>query len=655
MVTRRFISTKRDALIKRENLAYTRIDTYTANDLVKPDRLVYGTDTRIPTVGRQKTRQGCDFYSVPAGETVNAIQTSVTGASNQSVGLTTWKAAKFTTSAAGRLTKVELNLKNASSATGPIIVQVHADSSGSPGTLLAQSSVPASTPTSSYAYCAARFIEAPLLANATAYWIVAYIQDDGSGSYSWSSTTNATTAKTSANSGVSWSSSSFDLNFKTDLSTDSPVLGYYRAIKSDGTKVSLIAYKEAAGTTAVASVNEVTGALTTIKTGLSSQATRYEFVMFNDVVYYVNGVDAPRKWDFTTESAMGGSPGVSYDIFTAHTRLWLLPTSDKTKIIFSNIAAPETFTSTDFVYVPSPKSPDQIVKAFLLNRNIYILTRKTKWVLSGTDLSVMVLGLSTGAKGCTSPRSVSVDGNYAYFASDDGDYQFNGGTDILLSEAITNDYLDAANKDELAGVVYNNRRYLFYTPSGEATNSRCWVYNLNLRGYESFDMSTHINLAVVWNGPGDDGRMVQCSSLVGAIYYAELPSNTYNNLGKSLAWQIRMKYEHYDSPATEKQVKRWYPRFTASSTAHSVLCQYDKDFRGSPTTQTVALQGSGPIWGSSTMIWGSFTWGTSALINPRLTIPGAAKYVQLRYSRTGVNNPCEFLGHTTYFGIRRPR
>lgn len=659
-------------LLKQENLDYSKgYNSYLANDVVSPDQLVYATDTRISTLGRQKTRQGCDFYSVPAGETLNVQQTSVTGAGNQNVGLNSWLGAKFTTSAAGRLTKVELNLKNAASATGPIIIEIRADSSGTPSTtVLAQSSIPASTPTSSYAYLAARFIEAPLLANATAYWIVAYIQSDGTGNYSWSSTTNATTAKTSANSGVTWSASAFDLNYKTYLSTDSPTLGKFRAYKSDGTKVSLIAYKEAAGTTAVATINDATGALTAIKTGLSASATRYDFAIANDTVQYVNGYDAPRKWDFTTEAALGGSPEVSGQLISHKSRMFFVSAVDPTKLFFSDIAAFETFTSTNFIYVPNPKSPDPIVKLAVLNDNLYVFTRTTKWVLMGSDLTNMVLRKVPGTKGTKSPHSVVVTRNHVYFTSDDGMYRFNGSTDELLSQAITSDYLASANKTSMAGAIYNGRYYVWYTPSGGAQNSECWVYNIDHGsvgggevgafngGYDSMeskDTGAYINGAMVWDGPADSGQFLQASSVVGALYYGEASSNTFNNLGKNLNWEIRTKYDHFGNPGSAKRVKRWYPRFNAQTGNYSVFCQYDKDFLGSPTTAYVPTQGAGFILGSATPTLGNFTLGISRLIDPKLSIPGASHYVQRRYVRAGVSMPVEYLGDSLYYFLRRPR
>lgn len=647
-MTRRFVNTVEDDLREFEALDFSSgYNSYDANDVVKPNQLVYATDTRISTLGRQKTKQGCDFLSVPAGETVDAQQTSATGAADQSVGTALWLAKKWTATATGRCTKLELRVKNPASATGPILVDLYSDASGSPGTLLGQSSIPASTPTSSYAYTAVRFIEAPQVVNGTSYWTVAHVQDDGTGTYAWSSTTNATTAKTSTN-GTSWSSSSFDLNHKAYISTDSPTLGKFEAVKSDGTVKQLIAYKEAGGTTAVAVIDPITGALTNIKTGLSSSATRYEFEQVQDVVYYVNGYDAPRKWDFTTEDVMGGSPAVATRIKWHKNHMFLLLAADPAQAIFSDTAAPEAFTSTNFLYIPAPKSNDRVMNWWVLNDNLYFFS-KTKYALSGSDISTFVLRQSTGAKGLTAPDSLCGTRSHAYFASDDGFYRFNGATDFQLSKSITGEYQAATNQINWGGCIFNNRYYLFYTPSGGAQNSRCWVYNINYDSMESNDTAAYVQKCDIWSG-----KMVQCSDVVAAVYYAELPSNSYNTLGHPLSWEIRSRYEYYRSPAALKEVEQWFPRFAAEGTNYSVLAQYDFDFLDSPVSISVPLQSSGYVWDDPGTIWDSFTWDTAVLVDPELTMDGEAMYIQRRYKRTGVNTPVEYFGESEYYSLRRP-
>lgn len=636
-------------LQKMELLDYSKgINSFDANDVIQENYLRVATDARISTLGRYKTRQGCDFYSVPAGETVDVQRTSTTGASDSAITRTTWFAAKYTAGATGRLTKVDLNIKNNNSGTAPVVVAIYSNNAGAPGTLLATSSVPAATPTSSYAYISVRFIEAPQVASASVYWIVCYNQDGGTNDYKWSNTTNATTSLTSTDSGVSWSATTYELNFKTYVSTDSATLGLYRAYKSDGTKTTLLAHG-----TSLYTVNDGTGALTAIKTGLTANGT-YRFHMANDIVYYVNGVDAPRKYNFSTEASNAGTTTISSNLILHKDQMFYQDVSSPNRVYFSDKTAFETFTSTNFLYIPSPKNPDTISGWVVLNDNLYIFTKKTKWALYGSDLTNFVLRKSTGLKGSYSQEQIQFTRNHAYFVSDDGIYRFNGATDELISRDITDEFNSIANKSTITTGLANNRFYVFYTPSGGAQNSKCLVYNINYGSWESIDLNTYINYTNVWQGVGDTGQFLQASNLVGAAYYAETSTNTYNNLGKALTFELRTKYEFFENPSSKKRIKRWYPRFAATDDNHNVSCQYDKDFANSPSTILESTASSGALWGGGSL-WGSFTWGATALITPRISIPGRAKYIQFRLYRNGVNNPVEFYGHTLLYMTQRPR
>lgn len=636
-------------LRKMELLDYSRgINSFEANDIVQENALVVATDARISTHGRYKTRQGLDFYSVPAGETVDVQQTSTTGAAESTITTAGWFAKKYTAGATGRLTKVELNLKNDNSGTSVVIVEVWSNSAGEPYELLASSSVPATTPTGSFAYCTARFVEAPQVASGTDYWIVAYLQDDGTNDYKWSNTTNATTALASSDSGVTWAATTYDLNTKTYVSTDSPTLGIHRAYKSDGTKKTLMAHG-----TNLYSINDITGALTSIKSGLTANGL-YRFDSVDDVVYYVNGQDGMRKWDFTTESANSGSTVAATNLILHKDQMFYVDKNNPTKMFWTDKTAFETFTSTNFLYVPSPKSPDPISALAILNDNLFVFTNNTKWALYGSDLSTFVLRKSTGLKGTYSQRQVQSDRNHAYFISDDGIYRFNGATDELISESITDTFKSIANKSTITTALTKNRFYVFYTPSGGAQNSACLVYNINYGSWESIDQNTYINETTNFDTAYDDDEFIQASNIVGAVYYAESDTNAYTNLGKAMEFELRTKYEFFENPSSKKRLKRWYPRFAAQSSGFYVSCQYDKDFTNNPATSSQSLASGGTVWGSGAL-WGSFTWGATALIAPRISIPGRAKYIQFRIKRTGVNNIVEFYGHTLLYMVQRPR
>jgi hypothetical protein len=95
-------------------------------------------DARITTLGEYVNRKGFDFHSDSAGVTQDQAVTSITGASDKAFNAVTRIAQKWTAGTSGRLTKYDINIKNASSATGTVIVEHWTDSGGSPGALCGQ-------------------------------------------------------------------------------------------------------------------------------------------------------------------------------------------------------------------------------------------------------------------------------------------------------------------------------------------------------------------------------------------------------------------------------------------------------------------------------------------------------------------------------------
>jgi hypothetical protein len=266
------------------------------------------------------------------------------------------------------------------------------------------------------------------------------MQIGGSGSYNWSSTTTATTSKTSSNSGGTWSSTSYAMNIKTYVATNSKYLGGFRYTPSSSTAKTIMAHG-----TNVYTVSDA-GVTTSVKSGLSSSATEYNFAQSNDILYTVNNFDAPQQWNGTTWAAVAGSPPTSQLIAFHKNRLFLVDKSNPTKIVYSELSDYGTYLSTSFIYAPSPKSGDPITSITVFQDNLIIFTRKTKYVLFGDDPGNFVLRQSSGKKGAVNNATVKSDANYVYFLSDDGVYRYNGSSDELISDAIQNEIDNMANE-----------------------------------------------------------------------------------------------------------------------------------------------------------------------------------------------------------------
>ena len=614
----------------------------------KSNMLRLAKNARIITLGEYSTRKGFDKCSDVAGETKDQEITSTTGASDKAFSDVTRLAQKFTCGTSGRLTKVELNLKNDASSLGIVMVEVWTDATG-PATMLARSSIANTSIAATYGYLTARFVKAPELTATTSYWIVAYSLG-GSGSYSWSGNTSATTAMTSTDSGSTWATTAYCLNFKEYYAPTGGVIGQFRAYKSNGTKVSLMVQ----GTT-LYSVNEVTGALTAIKSGLSASATNYRFVLVNDIVYYINGYDGLRKWDFTTESQVSAT---NYTHIVVHQGLLMLvPSADPTAVVYSNFGEYEVFTSTDLIYAPAAKTGDPITSLVSLNGYLIVTTLDNKYILSGTDNATFTIDEAPDQKGTYTQETIDADKNFIYYLSDDGVYRSNGSEAQLLSENIYEDIRNLANKNTCVLKINKGRIYLWHRSDGSANNDRCYVWNLNFSSasdtVESLDTSAYVSRAFTCFGDSDE--LLVGSSLVGQLYWQELDSNDYNNLGDDIDFELQTHYMVFTSPTILKQIRKWKPRFKAQSGNYTITGQYAYGLRNNwATLITENVQGSGPIWGSG-IVWGAFTWGTTAEIEASVSVPGEYNRIALKYIHSAPRQPHTFLGHTLEVQSRRIR
>jgi hypothetical protein len=607
-------------------------------------------DARIVTLGEYETRKGFDYFSDAAGETKDQEITSTADAEDWSFNTVTRIAQQFTCGTTGRLSKVELNLKS-NGATGTVIVELWSYSIDGPVTRLARTSIGNTSIAATYGYVTARFPDAPALTATTDYWLVVYVQTTGTGSYIWSSNSSATTAMVSTDSGVTFNGTSSCMNFKQYYAPVGGVKGLWRAYKSDGTKVALFVQG-----TVLYSVNNVTGALTAIKTGLSSSATHYRFKLINDIVYYVNGYDGLRKWDFTTESQVNST---NYYTIEHHKGLLFGARMDEpTRVDFSNFGDYETFASTDFVYAIGPKTGDPVRALVSLNGYLIMQTLNNKCILSGDDNATFSVDEAPDQKGTYTQETVTSDANFIYYLSDDGVYRSNGSEAQMLSENIYGDILALANKETCVLTINKGRLYLWFRSAGSAINDSCYVWNINYSSgsdtVESLDTKAYVSRAV--SCFNDEDKLMVASSIIGQVYWQELDSNDYTNLGGDIDFDLKTHYFTFNSPSVLKEIRKWIPRFGGQSGNYEIKGDYAYDRRNNWTTQiTSNVQGSGVVYGGGAEYGDGSTYGTSAETQESTYVPGEYRRIALRYHHYATRQPQKFLGHTLEVETRRLR
>lgn len=621
--------------------------TNISNDDMKQEYWRYVTDAREVAIGKWETKRGNDFFSVPVGEAVNVQQASLTGAGNVSFSTTKYAAMKLTATASGCLSAVEVNIKNDASATGTIVVALYTDSSG-PGTELARSTIPASLLTSSYQYLKARFISCPDVVNGTSYWVVVFSQS-GSGEYKISSTTNTSEARTSINSGLTWSAQTFSLNVKLSTATAGGIKGCIRVKRPNG-----IFYTFFAHGSNLYSVNEANGAVTSVDSGLDAAATYCRFAFVNDELHYVTGQQKPRKYDFTTATEVTTAPEFASDIIEHKGILFYLSAIDPTKMFYTNFAAYATFTSTDFIYIPAPKTSDPALAFAKLNGNLFIGTRNSKYVLYGSDNATFRLDEAPGQKGTFSQESFVYDTNYIFLATDDGIYQNNGAEEKNITENILDQWTSLLHKTNTVLELYNNRLYVWFTPDGQSLNTKCLVYNILYQIWESVDINTYVGRAYARFEYED--KFIQGSNRIGMLMLGEETTNDFNNMGEPLTWELRTNFDTFGTPSQFKRVPIYRPHFDTQTGEYSVQVGYAKDYYDSPTYSNVSLQGDGPRFNTGVTFDSGVTFGSASQVNPMdsgVVIPGEFRRLQLRYKHYAAREPVAFDGHVLNLETQR--
>lgn len=621
-------------------------NTYKDNDDLKNTELSNVTDMRMVKIGRYKTRKGLDRFTVPIGEATNASVLSTSGASTYTVNATQAIAQKLTATATNRLTRVDTSIRSTMTSKGVLLVEVYSDDAGMPGTLIGSSSIRPADVTSSFTYVPSYFVSAPIITNTSNYWVVVRAQNSLAGDYEVSTTTSATTALTSATNGSAWTPAAFAMNVNMFTSTQGEVKGVFKAYRPNGQIRTLFAFGD--------SMYEANsnGTTTLIKSGMNPAATRYRFSMDQDVVRWTNELEAPYKWDFTTVEQITGVPVIPNNIMSHKGLIFYTNDADPTAVNYSNFGLYDTFTSTDLVYMPGPKSADGVRAMAPLNGVLYFFSKRNKRLLLGSDSDTFQDDDASSQRGTFSQESLVYDANYIYHADDEGVWQFNGSDERNLAENFLPDYLAIQNKESINLDIFNNRLYIWYTPEGDSDNTECFVYNLTLNLYESNDKGTIIGRTFGRNT--QDDTFIQASNRVGALYYGERSTNDYHNLGDKLQASLSTAYSHFDTPSQKKRVPKQRPQLPSVSGSYSVQAGYDKDFENNPTFRDINVSGNGGRYNTGLLYDTGVRYAGQRMITPYdLWIPGEFNRLQRIYQHIAAREPFEFDSEVLTVEVQR--
>lgn len=321
---------------------------------------------------------------------------------------------------------------------------------------------------------------------------------------------------------------------------------------------------------------------------------------------------------------------------------------------------PQTISSYDKFNVdfyqnfPAIKTGDPLTAMFNLAGVLYFQTRRNKYLMYMQSADSWTQQASNAQGGTFSQESVVCDLNYAYYANDNGIYIFDGSSEQSLTQnTIQNAYDAIPNKETIRLDLYKNRLYVFFSNNGAELNS-CFVYNINLKVWESFDSNTYVGATSARQNAS--GRFLCGHSRIGLIMTNE--DGNYSNLGQPIAFNLETSYQHYGTTSQLKRITKWRPEFATTERAYTVECGYSQDFSDQVKYAfSIDLQRQIPV--TIDYIWDNPSdYGVKAIPTVHTTTPkvnGEFYRCQIRYQHIAAFEPVIFRSHTLTIQTQRIR
>lgn len=186
----------------------------------------------------------------------------------------------------------------------------------------------------------------------------------------------------------------------------------------------------AAANGVVAYWNTGTSAFVNIATGLSTTAQML-FETCATYMVYMNGVNAPRKWDGTTDSALANAPATGKCPVLFKEKLFCI--ADANTVKWSENFKPETWLSVNY-YEIDKGDGDELSALFRNNRELLICKKRRIFNLRGTSLDDFNSDCIESKHGVAGPRAGIVLEPYFYYISEDGIFRWNGIESLCLTD-----------------------------------------------------------------------------------------------------------------------------------------------------------------------------------------------------------------------------
>jgi hypothetical protein len=281
-----------------------------------------------------------------------------------------------------------------------------------------------------------------------------------------------------------------------------------------------------------------------------SFGAEYMFTTLKDILVIANGQNAPYKWDgIGTPTLLGGSPPVLDFITTHNNRVWGVDAADKSRVRFSDILDPETWSVLNFIDF-NPDDGDYITAMTRIGQDLIVSKQWSMALLTGnatTNYSVVWLDVEQGVTG---KRALCNTNKYFTYVAQDGIRFTDFNTHAVASERLLPDW-EKINKRRLnqAAMVYWRNYLLVALPRDNSLyNNTVWAYDM-LRNAWSIINGWNVSNWLIFKQYGEE-VLLAADSTTGQIYEV-MRYSRYDDT-EPVTYSIRTKDFTFNAPERYK-------------------------------------------------------------------------------------------------------
>jgi len=281
-----------------------------------------------------------------------------------------------------------------------------------------------------------------------------------------------------------------------------------------------------------------------------SFGAEYMFTTLKDILVIANGQNAPYKWDgIGTPTLLGGSPPVLDFITTHNNRVWGVDAADKSRVRFSDILDPETWSVLNFIDF-NPDDGDYITAMVRIGQDLVVSKQWSMALLTGnatTNYSVVWLDAEQGVTG---KRALCNTNKYFTYVAQDGIRFTDFNTHAVASERLLPDW-EKINKRRLnqAAMVYWRNYLLVSLPRDNSLyNNTVWAYDM-LRNAWSIINGWNVSNWLIFKQYGEE-VLLAADSTTGQIYEV-MRYSRYDDT-EPVAYSVRTKDFTFNAPERYK-------------------------------------------------------------------------------------------------------